>query len=134
MSEEQLGFTDLFASVDHSKPMKFERVEYTVEDAIADTALGKESVELAVVNMALADVIASDETGILRWLFNYFSTEEKPLTPVEWWEFFETLDHEEINVYANFALDSIYPGTSEKAIYPPPPLSQGNPDLIGREY
>lgn len=63
-----------------------------------------------MLNHELADLIMTEETGVLATLYRFFETADKPLTPIEFYFFWTHLSTEEKQYYADAAFDSMPQG------------------------
>jgi hypothetical protein len=53
----------------------------------------------------LAKEILEERSGTLKWLYTYFSTFRRPMTPIEFFKFWVYLDQFERNEFVMFAIE-----------------------------
>jgi hypothetical protein len=57
-----------------------------------------------MITHEIAKLITADRSGIMIWLYSYFSVLHKPMTPIEFYVFWDDLDDCERSRFSLFAI------------------------------
>ena len=57
-----------------------------------------------MITHKIAKKIIEERSGAVLWLYGYFSVRHKPMTPIEFFVFWEHLDDHERNTFSLFAI------------------------------